>query len=106
MLDNGSVQKLAELTDHEKAVFKTFKELSQLEIIQQASIRQKYVDQSISANHYYNFAKYDSGNLPISDVARDLLYAYKMGVKTLYYANTDDGKTDDIESCQGGACSI
>ena len=71
---------------------------------------QKYVDQAISANHYYNFAKYESGNLPMSEVARDLLYAYKMGVKTLYYANTDDGKTDVIESeeeaCAGGACSI
>ena len=46
----------------------------------------------------------------MSEVARDLLYAYKMGVKTLYYANTDDGKTDVIESeeeaCAGGACSI
>ena len=71
---------------------------------------QKYVDQAISANHYYNFSKYETGNLPMSEIARDILYAYKMGVKTLYYANTDDGKTDTIESekeaCDGGACSI
>src|SRR5699024_4245586 len=41
MLHHGSVQHLEELTEHEKKVFKTFKEISQLEIIQQAAIRQK-----------------------------------------------------------------
>jgi len=70
------------------------------------AIIQKYIDQAISANHYYNFSKYESGNLPMSEIAHDLLYSYKMGVKTLYYANTDDGKTDEAEVCQGGACSI
>jgi len=72
---------------------------------------QKYVDQAISANHYYNFSKYESGNLPVAEIARDLLYSYKMGLKTLYYANTDDGKTDNhIEQedgdCEGGACKL
>lgn len=75
------------------------------------AVIQKYVDQSISANHYYDFSKYESGNLPISDVARDILYSYKMGVKTLYYANSNDGKTDeslveDNSDCDGGACKI
>jgi ribonucleoside-diphosphate reductase alpha chain len=72
---------------------------------------QKYVDQAISANHYYNFSKYESGNLPVAEIARDLLYSYKMGLKTLYYANTDDGKTDnhieqENEDCAGGACKL
>ena len=79
MLDNGSVQKLNELTDHEKAVFKTFKELSQLEIIQQASIRQKYVDQSQSLNINIPSA------VPIKEVNKLLIEAWKLGVKTLYY---------------------
>ena len=74
------------------------------------AVIQKYTDQAISANHYYNFAKYENGNLPLSEIANDLLYSYKVGLKTLYYANTDDGKTDNhIEennSCDGGACSI
>ena len=75
------------------------------------SVIQKYVDQAISANHYYNFAKYENQNLPMSEVARDLLYSYKMGVKTLYYANTDDGKTDkhideEDTDCAGGACKL
>lgn len=72
---------------------------------------QKYVDQAISANHYYNFSKYENGNLPVAEIARDLLYSYKMGLKTLYYANTDDGKTDnhieqENEDCAGGACKL
>jgi ribonucleoside-diphosphate reductase alpha chain len=75
------------------------------------AVIQKYADQAISANHYYNFAKFENGNLPMSVVARDLLYAYKMGLKTLYYANTDDGKTDRVSesgesSCESGACNL
>ena len=75
------------------------------------AVIQKYVDQSISANHYYDFSRYKDGNLPVSDVARDILYSYKMGVKTLYYANSNDGKTDDhmeeeTSDCEGGACKL
>ena len=73
------------------------------------AVLQKYFDQSISANHYYNFAKYEDGNLPMSVVAKDILYSYKVGLKTLYYANTDDGKTDTVEEdndCAGGACKL
>tara|TARA_R110000824_G_scaffold61457_5_gene163464 strand:- start:4438 stop:6699 length:2262 start_codon:yes stop_codon:yes gene_type:complete len=75
------------------------------------AVIQKYVDQSISANHYYDFSRYKDGNLPVSDVARDILYAYKMGIKTLYYANSNDGKTDEhmeeeTSDCESGACAI
>lgn len=79
MLNGGSVQQVEGLSDHEKAVFKTFKEISQLEIIQQASIRQKYVDQSQSLN--LNIPS----ELPIKDVNNLLIEAWKLGVKTLYY---------------------
>lgn len=75
------------------------------------AVLQKYFDQSISANHYYDFAKYEENNLPLSIVAKDILYSYKMGLKTLYYSNTDDGKTDDhteeeSSDCEGGACKL
>lgn len=88
------------------------------------AVLQKYFDQSISANHYYSFSKYDDNNLPISVVAKDLLYSYKMGLKTLYYANTDVAKSDTIGEddkqpdtpqpepqpepmgCESGACAI
>jgi ribonucleoside-diphosphate reductase alpha chain len=79
MLNQGSVQGLNGLTDHEKAVFKTFREISQLEIIQQASIRQKYVDQAQSLN--LNIPS----ELPIKEVNNLIIEAWKLGVKTLYY---------------------
>lgn len=79
MLNHGSVQHLNELSVEEKAVFKTFKEISQLEIIQQASIRQKYIDQAQSLN--LNIPS----NLPIKDVNMLMIEAWKLGVKTLYY---------------------
>lgn len=79
MLNHGSVMHLTELTDEEKSVFKTFKELSQMEIIIQASIRQKYIDQAQSLNI----------NIPstvaIKDVNHLIIEAWKLGVKTLYY---------------------
>ena len=79
MLNHGSVQHLAELSEEEKAVFKTFKEISQLEIIQQAAIRQKYIDQAQSLN--LNIP----ANLPVKDVNKLMIEAWKLGVKTLYY---------------------
>jgi len=79
MLNHGSVQHMQELSDEEKAVFKTFKEISQLEIIQQASIRQKYIDQAQSLN--LNIP----ANLPVKDVNMLMIEAWKLGVKTLYY---------------------
>lgn len=79
MLQNGSVQHLTELDENEKAVFKTFKEISQLEIIQQAAIRQKFVDQSQSLN--LNIPS----QLPIKDVNQLMIEAWKLGIKTLYY---------------------
>jgi ribonucleoside-diphosphate reductase alpha chain len=72
------------------------------------AIIQKWIDQSISANHYY---QYSSDGISIGGVIKDVLYAYKYGLKTLYYANTDDKKTDDLsqmgmDGCESGACSI
>ncbi len=79
MLNHGSVQHLDELTQEEKDIFKTFKELSQYEIILQASIRQKYIDQAQSLN--INIP----ANLPVKDVNNLIIEAWKLGVKTLYY---------------------
>ncbi|AJA68368.1 ribonucleoside-diphosphate reductase subunit alpha [Myroides odoratimimus] len=79
MLNGGSVQQIEGLTEEEKAVFKTFKEISQLEIIQQAAVRQKYVDQAQSLNLNIPSA------LPIKEVNNLMIEAWKLGVKTLYY---------------------
>lgn len=79
MLNQGSVQHLEELSELEKQVFKTFKEISQMEIIQQAAVRQKFIDQSQSLN--INIPS----NLPVKDVNKLMIEAWKLGVKTLYY---------------------
>lgn len=79
MLNHGSVQHLSTLSSEEKAVFKTFKEISQLEIIQQASVRQRFIDQAQSLN--LNIPS----NLSVKEVNRLMIEAWKLGVKTLYY---------------------
>ena len=74
------------------------------------AIMQKFVDQSISANTNYDPTHYEGGRVPMKILLKDLLNAYKMGVKTLYYHNTRDGANDaqaDMEDdCAGGACKI
>lgn len=74
------------------------------------AIMQKFVDQSISANTNYDPVRYEGGRVPMKILLKDLLNAYKMGVKTLYYHNTRDGANDaqaDMEDdCAGGACKI
>lgn len=79
MLAQGSVQTVDELTAEEKDVFKTFKEISQYEIVLQASIRQEYIDQSQSLN--LNIP----ADVPVREVNRLMIEAWKLGVKTIYY---------------------
>ena len=78
-------------------------------------IMQKFVDQAISANTNYDPSRFDNGKVPIKQLLKDLLTAYKLGIKTLYYHNTRDGANDvqgDIviepedDGCEGGACKI
>lgn len=77
------------------------------------AIMQKFVDQTISANTNYDPSKFSGDKVPMKVLLKDILTAYKLGVKTLYYHNTRDGSNDaqvDIpvedESCEGGACKI
>ncbi len=90
------------------------------------AVIQKWIDQGISGNHYYSMENGES--LSIAEVVKDILYFFNVGGKQLYYANTSDGKTDDmakmmkdekantlensqsiqedVDDCAGGACSI
>ena len=96
--DGGSVQGIDELNDlligeHDipfKDVFKTFKEINQLELVNQAGIRQQYVDQSVSLN-----LAFPSEATPkwINKVHLD---AWKNGVKTLYYMRTESVLRGDL----------
>lgn len=90
--------------------------------VQKVAIMQKFVDQTISANTNYDPAKFEGGKVPAKQVLKDLIYGYKMGVKTWYYHNTRDGSDDkafedkplpDLEvievvddGCESGACKI
>ena len=79
-------------------------------------IMQKFVDQSISANTNYDPSAQENGKVPMKLLLKDLLTAYKFGVKTLYYHNTRDGASDEQgdngivveqeDDCAGGGCKI
>ena len=113
--DGGSVQDIAELDnwgylngkltnrsdmtesnfqnkeiDWVKDVFKTFKEINQLDLVKQAGIRQQYVDQSVSLN-----LAFPSQATPkwINQVHME---AWKQGIKTLYYMRTESVLRGDI----------
>ena len=96
MLDKGSVINVEGLTADEKDIFKTFKEISQADILKQAAHRQKFIDQSQSLNI----------NIPsevsVKDVNRLIIDAWKDGVKTLYYQRSSSVSKDlvtNIVSC-------
>ena len=76
--------------DSVKDVFKTFKEINQLELVNQAGIRQQYIDQSVSLN-----LAFPSTATPkwMHQVHFD---AWKKGVKTLYYTRTESVLRGDI----------
>ncbi|WP_264553943.1 ribonucleoside-diphosphate reductase subunit alpha [Flavobacterium sp. N2038] len=92
MLNGGSVQHMSQLSQIEKDVFKTFKEISQLEIVQQASIRQKYVDQGQSLN--LNIP----AELPIKEVNRLMIEAWQLGIKSLYYQRSQSVSKELVTS--------
>ncbi|MDF7681157.1 ribonucleoside-diphosphate reductase subunit alpha [Enterobacteriaceae bacterium ESL0689] len=83
--------------------------------LQLVGIMQKFIDQSISANTNYDPTRFPSGKVPMQQLLKDLLNAYKWGVKTLYYHNTRDGAEDaqddlaaavEDDGCESGACKI
>jgi ribonucleoside-diphosphate reductase alpha chain len=83
---------MEQLSQTEKDVFKTFKEISQLEIVQQASIRQKYVDQGQSIN--LNIP----ADLAIKEVNRLLIEAWQLGIKSLYYQRSQSVSKELVTS--------
>ena len=88
----GRIYESKENEDAEKVkdVFKTFKEINQLELVRQAGIRQDYIDQSVSLN-----LAFPSEATPrwINQVH---IEAWKRGIKTLYYMRTESVLRGDI----------
>lgn len=75
--------------------------------LQLVGIMQKFVDQAISSNTNYDPGKFPGDKVPMKQLLKDLLTAYKYGVKTLYYHNTRDGASDgQDDGCEGGACKL
>jgi len=84
--------------------------------LQLVGLMQKFVDQAISANTNYDPSRFDHQKVPMQVLLKDLLNAYKLGIKTLYYHNTRDGASDnhddmisvekEDDDCAGGACKI
>ncbi|MGX4995929.1 class 1a ribonucleoside-diphosphate reductase subunit alpha [Enterobacter hormaechei] len=70
------------------------------------AIMQKFIDQAASANTFYKPWDFPGGKLPIKVVLRDIMWAYKHGLKTLYYQETKDGNDQDDDGCGGGACKL
>ena len=102
--DGGSTQNLPDniLSPEEKELFLTFSEINQLELVRQAAIRQRYVDQTQSLN-----LSFDPNDSPkwINQVHME---AWKLGIKTLYYLRTDSvikgdlgSRMADCVSCDG-----
>tara|TARA_B110000902_G_scaffold62467_1_gene73912 strand:- start:20427 stop:22079 length:1653 start_codon:yes stop_codon:yes gene_type:complete len=78
--NDGSVQKLSVLTDEEKEVFKTFSEINPDVIIDQASVRQAYIDQAQSINLMLD------PDTPVKEINALYLRAWRLGIKSLYYS--------------------
>ncbi len=101
------------------------------EYIKFVAVFQKFLDQSISTNLYYDVSKYENSKVPMRDLIRHESSAYKYGLKTLYYLNSNDNsgeftqelaQKDDLDikqiptknivtdyeadGCEGGACSV
>ena len=79
LVKGGSVQHLSFLSEQAKEVFKTFGEISQKEILIQASQRQKYIDQGQSLNMMI------PPKTPPKEVNELLIFAWENGIKSLYY---------------------
>lgn len=97
--NDGSVLHLDILTDEEKEVFKTFQETNQKIILEQAATRQAFIDQAQSLNLAINPAT------PVKEINALYLYAWKLGVKTLYYQHSVNaaqqfGRMKDLQNCK------
>ena len=88
-------------------VYQTLWQVSATDYLKTVAVLQRYIDQAMSANTSYDPSKME-GKLPLSLLAKDLILAYKSGIKTLYYHNTRDSADsyEDDDGCAGGACKI
>ena len=96
---DGSVQHLDFLSEQEKEVFKTFCEIDQIAIVDQAAARQQFIDQGQSLNLMIN------PKTPTKDINKLYLFAWEAGIKTLYYQHSTNAaqQFNQAKMCVG-AC--
>jgi ribonucleoside-diphosphate reductase alpha chain len=71
------------------------------------AVLQKYIDQGISINTSYNPTFYPEEKIPMSEMLKHLLLAYKYGAKQMYYFNTYDGQGEiNIADLAGNASQV
>lgn len=99
LADKGSVANIRCLSDEEKEVFLTFKEINQLDLVKQAGIRQQYIDQGQSLNLAFQ------QDAPAKFINQVHLTAWEVGLKALYYYRSesilkaDNGRRDLYDEC-------
>lgn len=97
--NNGSVQHLSVLTEHEKKVFLTAREINQFAIVKQASQRQKFIDQGQSLNLFFG------ANSDPKYINQVHVEAWKAGLKGLYYLRTEGVLKGDLASRSKDECA-
>lgn len=90
--DKGSVINVSQLTQEEKDVFRTFKEINQLEIVRQAAVRQSFIDQGQSLNLAF------LQDAPAEWINKVHIEAWKLGIKSLYYLRSTSNLRADTGS--------
>jgi ribonucleoside-diphosphate reductase alpha chain len=98
--NDGSVQHLDILTDHEKSVFKTYSEIDQMDIIYQAANRQNHIDQGQSLNIMIH------PDMSPKEINKIHVTAWKLNIKSLYYQHSMNAaqkfkQKKECESCEG-----
>ncbi|NCO62031.1 ribonucleotide-diphosphate reductase subunit alpha, partial [Candidatus Kaiserbacteria bacterium] len=79
---DGSLQHLDFLDEKAKDVYRTFAEINQSVVIEQAAVRQKFIDQSQSLNIMV------APDTPVKEINQLYIQAWKQGVKSLYYQHS------------------
>lgn len=104
--DKGSVKSLKFLSQNEKDIFATAREINQYAIIKQAAQRQKWIDQAQSINLFFSLPQSKNDILKASKYVNEVhLEAWRAGIKSLYYLKTESpikGETfyKDINECK------
>jgi ribonucleoside-diphosphate reductase alpha chain len=87
--DKGSVRNIDGLTEEEKEIFRTFKEINQLELVRQSAVRQEYIDQGQSINLAFFH------DAPAKWINQVHIEAWKLGIKSLYYLRSESNLRAD-----------